>query len=130
MTVTDFIPEIVLTVLIIAIRAVGLSDDLPLLLGALYGALAGAFWCSMEVWSGNVSHSKLWTACSGGLGALACVAAYLVFGESFFSTGELAWPMMHREILWKAPMGAERDVIYASLFGSGITVLVLRVIDR
>lgn len=117
-------------VLIIAIRAFGLTDDLPLLVGALLGALAGAFWCSMEAWSGNVQHSKLWTACVGAFGALACVSAYLVFGESFFSTGELAWPAMYRELIWKAPTGAERDVVFASLIGAGIAVLGLRVINR
>lgn len=134
MTLAYLIPEAVLLALIIGLRSVGLGEGAPALLfglyGILYGAVIGAGWSSIAAWRGTSQGSKLWSAVAGAIGALVGVAAYLVFGDSFFSMPEFSTGLHRYGLLYNPPIGVERDVIYISVICAVLALLAFKTAEN
>ena len=124
-----FVPEMLLLGSILAIGALGLAESLSLLQGALYGALVGALWCSLEAWSGNQRHSKLRNTLAGAAGSFVGVVVYLMIGEPLLtgSAEEFTRLFLYRGV---ASTGAERDVFLVSLICGGMALVVFRSFGR
>ena len=122
-----FIPELVLVLLIISLRAIEQSAFVLFMFGVLYGALAGAVWCSIETVLGNGKISKRKYAFYGVLGAAPIVVLYLLFGKDFFNASEYDWFFFRNRA---ATTQDERDIVFLATFGAALALLGFRTFEK